>query len=107
MVIFLTAFIMLFTAIGQLLLKFGAMRSNRGQLINLYVLAAYALFVLVVFASYQLMYLMDLKFFSALMSMNYVTVALASHLVLKEKMGKRRALGTLLVVLGVTIFVIA
>ena len=63
------------------------------------------LFIIVVMASYYLMHILDMKYFTAVMSMSYVTVTLASRVFLGEKIDKRRAIGTLLVVAGVSIFV--
>jgi drug/metabolite transporter (DMT)-like permease len=53
------------------------------------------------------MRVIDLKYFAALMSANYIAVALASRLVLKEKIGRRRAIGTLITAAGVLIFIMS
>lgn len=104
MTLTLAVLVVLLTAVGQLLLKTGATRRRGARLFNRYVFAGYALFVVVVMLSYYLMRIIDLKYFTAIMSMSYVAVALASRLFLREKMGVRRAVGTVLVFIGVSIF---
>lgn len=107
MVLGLSLLVVGLTVAGQLLLKYGAIRTQGGKLINRYVAIGYILFLLVVFASWFLMRVIDLKYFAALMSANYMAVALASRLVLKEKIGRRRAIGTLITAAGVLIFIMS
>ena len=101
----LSVLIVLLNAAGQLLLKTGATVGQGAGLFNRYVLSGYALFFVIVLASYYLMHIIDMKYFTAVMSMSYVTVALASRIFLKERIDGRRALGTVIVVAGVSIFV--
>ena len=106
MAVSLSILAVLLTSAGQLLLKIGAGRSMPGRWLNGYVLAGYGLFAVTVLVSYYLMHIIDLKYFTAIMSASYVLVALASRIVLGEKIGRRRALGTLLIALGVAVFVV-
>ncbi len=88
-----------FTTIAQILLKFSAVKNN------LFLLAGgYFLFVLVVIDSYFLMKLIDFKYFTAIMSTNYLTVFIASTIIFRESINKTKTLGVVLVAAGVIIF---
>jgi len=47
----------------------------------------------------------DFMYFSVIMSINYVTVLFASRLVFQDSLNKEKFLGTLLVAVGVVVFV--
>lgn len=104
MTILLSILIVVLNAAGQMLLKIGAARRNGNSLINRYVVAGYVLFFLIVLFSYFLMHVIELKYFAVLMSMSYVAVALAARFILGEQISKQRAIGTLLIVAGVSVF---
>jgi len=106
MVIFLCVIVVGLTTAAQLLLKIGARSAPSAGPLNRYVIFGYALFGLTIVLSYFLMQQMQMKYFTALMSINYVAVAVASALALKEKMGRRRWAGTLLIATGVALFVL-
>jgi len=93
------------TTVAQLLLKMGALRSRNHERFSAYVLSAYVLFVLTAIGSYFLMQRMEMKYFAGLMSVNYIMTAAASALILGEEMTLRRWVGTLLITIGVAIFV--
>jgi drug/metabolite transporter (DMT)-like permease len=105
LVLLLSAVVVGLTSTAQLLLKVGAVRGEGHRLINGYVITGYVLFLVVVAASYELMQVLDMKYFTTLMSANYVAVALASRILLKERFGRQRALGTALIALGIWAFV--
>ncbi|TKI69910.1 hypothetical protein FCU45_04680 [Sulfurimonas crateris] len=90
----------LFTTVGQLLLKYAAIKNNS----KLFLATGYFLFVLVVVASYFLMKLIDLKYFTVIMSLNYVTVFLLSAWIFKEELNKVKITGVFLVIIGIVIF---
>ncbi|MFA7084228.1 MAG: hypothetical protein WC141_06825 [Arcobacteraceae bacterium] len=89
----------LFTTVGQLLLKYAAIKNSK-----LFLATGYILFVLVVVASYFLMKLIDLKYFTIIMSLNYLTVFLLSAWIFKEELNKVKITGAFLVVIGIVIF---
>ena len=104
MTVLLGILVVVLNAAGQMLLKIGARRRSGHNLINRYVAAGYVLFFLVVLFSYFLMHVIELKYFAILMSMNYVAVAIAARFVLGEEISKQRAIGTLFIVAGVSVF---
>jgi len=95
------------TTAAQLLLKVGARRVPQHAILNGHVLFGYSIFALTVVISFFLMQKIEMKYFTALMSMNFIAVAVLSALVLKEEMGRHRLLGTLLIASGVAIFVLS
>jgi|6_EtaG_2_1085325.scaffolds.fasta_scaffold22486_5 drug/metabolite transporter (DMT)-like permease len=104
MVILLCIVVICFTTAAQLLLKKGSGLPRRHVIPNSYILSGYILFGFTVAISYLVMQRIEMKYFAALMSMNYVAVAVASALLLNESMGLRRKLGTLLITVGVALF---
>ena len=93
-----------FTTIGQLLLKKGSLVVKPIYL-NGYIFIGYSLFIVVILISYDLMKKIDFMYFSVIMSINYVTVLFASRLVFQDSLNKEKFLGTLLVAVGVVVFV--
>ena len=96
--------IVMLTVTGQLLLKVGAKSSKSERLINSYVLAGYAVFLLTVAVSYLLMSIMPMKNFTVVMSVNYIAVTMTARIVLKEEISKGLIFGTALIVIGVFVF---
>lgn len=107
MIILFSIAVIALTTSAQLLLKVGARQAPRSSSLNSYVLIGYALFGFTVVISFFLMQQVEMKYFTALMSMNFIAVAVFSTLLLKEKMGRRRLIGTLLIASGVAIFVLS
>lgn len=89
----------LFTTVGQLLLKYAAIKNSK-----LFLATGYFLFVLVVVASYFLMKLIELKYFTVIMSLNYLTVFFLSAYVFKEEINKTKLIGVFLIIFGIIIF---
>ena len=106
MILLLSGLIVMFIAMGQLLLKYGADSKKSTRLINAYVLAGYAVFFLIVLVSYYLMAIIPMKNFTVIMSVSYIAVAVAAHIFLKEKINRDRVIGTLLIVVGVFVFLL-
>jgi len=101
MVLLLAAGLIVLTTAGQMLLK---QASLNGGVWSAFFWAGNALFVVTVGISFLLMPRMELKYFSAIMSISYVTVMLASSLFFGERLSRAKILGTLLVVAGVALF---
>jgi drug/metabolite transporter (DMT)-like permease len=90
-----------FTTVGQLLLK---KATQIGGIKNIYLWAGYSFFVVTIFVSYLLMQYIELKYFTVIMSLNYITVMIASSLFFGERLSVMKVLGTILVLLGIGIF---
>jgi drug/metabolite transporter (DMT)-like permease len=105
--ILLTVLLIIFlTTAGQILLKVGADRSKESAFTNRYALSGYTLFILTVILSYYLMQIIPMKYFTVIMSLNYIAVMFAARLFIHEKINQDRVIGTVLVALGVFIFLI-
>lgn len=100
----LGVFIITLTTIGQVLLKLGA-DNKRPVFINVYVISAYITFLITILFSFQLLKTMPMLSFTVIISLNYICVMLASTLFLKEEFTRNKFLGTLLVTLGIIIFI--
>ncbi|RDI45126.1 hypothetical protein [Aquicella lusitana] len=103
MTIYLSIFIVLLTAIGQVLLKKGA-QLNKRLLLNKYVLLGYSTFIIVILLSMLLMRSLPLKYFSIIISFSYPTTILFANILLKEKISQQTLLACLVVVLGCILF---
>ncbi len=90
----------LFTVVGQLMLKH-AVTSMRKYV---FLISGYALFFITVCLSYLIMKRIDLKYFTVIMSVNYFLVSLASAIIYKERMSFKFFVAVGLVVIGVFIF---
>lgn len=106
MTILIIVLIVLLTALGQVLLKIGASKDNASIYFNKFVALGYILFVIVLMLSYFLMLTLPLKYFTVIMSINYVVVMLSAGLFLKDRLTSKKIIGTVLVVAGVSVFVI-
>jgi small multidrug resistance pump len=99
MTLFLIIINIAFTTIGQVLLKLAAI--NQGKF---YLVSGYLLFLLVIASSFYLMKLIELKYFTVIMSLNYLTVYIFSVWIFKESINKNRIIGVALVMIGIIIF---
>lgn len=99
-------FIVLLTTAGQILLKKGAIhhddRAKRLKLITI----GYLLFVMTIGFSYLLMSLIPLKYFTIIMSLNYIAVMFGASMFLNEKLERKKIIGTVLVAIGISIFML-
>ncbi|MEW5833255.1 MAG: hypothetical protein AB1763_10500 [Campylobacterota bacterium] len=94
------------TVTGQILLKKAAIKYHIVDFFNAYIITGYLFFAITVIISYHLMTLIDMKYFTAIMSVNYIFTVLASTLFLEESMDRYKLFGTLLISIGVIIFVL-
>jgi multidrug transporter EmrE-like cation transporter len=99
MTIILILINIIFTTAGQLLLKLASNKNN-----NIYLILGYTLFICVVFASYLLMQLIEFKYFTVIMSINYLTVMYASSIVFNETITKAKLIGTFFIIIGIIFF---
>ena len=99
--------IVILTTFGQLFLKQSARLSlvSGKRLKSLSLMAlGYCLFLLTIFFSYQLMKLVPMKYFTVVMSVNYIAVMFAAHFFIKEPLERKKVIGTVLVAVGIFIF---
>jgi len=99
MTLFLIIINILFTTVGQLLLKYATIENNK-----IFLASGYFLFILVVIASYFLMKLIELKYFTVIMTLNYLTVFLLSAWLFKEEANRTKVIGIILIMSGIAIF---
>ncbi len=105
-IILIGIFIILLTAAGQILLKKGADSQSGSQYINRFVISGYMSFLLTVLLGYHLMQMIPLKYFTVIMSCNYIVVMFGAKLFLKEAITKNRIVGTILITFGVFVFLL-
>lgn len=104
MIIYISILVILLTTAGQVFLKIGADKAEGSQSINRFVVFGYALFLITIILSYFLMKIIPLKYFTVIMSLNYVAVMIAAKMFLGEEVKKDRLTGTALIALGIIIF---
>jgi len=98
--------VVLFMAVGQILLKQGTMRKKNWlqSFFNPYTFLGYGLYMLVpIFSIYalQVIYLKDLNAWTASV---YILVVMLSRIVLKEKVNRLMIIGCMLIAIGVFVF---
>lgn len=97
-------------AISQLILKFAALKPNgkTGMMryMDIRIIASYAILFTTVFLNMIAMRYMPYKFVPVLSSISYVFVLLLSKFILHEGVGKKRAMGILLIFVGMFVFYI-
>jgi len=97
-------FIVLLTTAGQIFLKKGAIyRENRSKSLT-YVGFGYILFVMTIVFSYMLMKMIEMKYFTVIMSLNYITVMFGASIFLNERLERRKMIGTMIVTFGIMVF---
>ncbi len=101
--ILLSIGIVLFTAIGQVFLKKGALTSKH-LFINRYVFLGYFTFILVMIMSITLMHSLKFKYFSTIVSLNYLATIVLARIILQEKMKPNVILACLMITVGCIIF---
>ena len=106
MIIFISILIILLTTAGQVFLKLGANKTEGERLINSYVLFGYILFLMTVILSYFLMKIIAMKYFTVIMSLNYIAVMIAARIFLGEEFKRDKFIGTILIALGVVVFLL-
>ena len=95
--------IILCTTIGQILLKKGALAVGKLTIYR-FIIFGYIFFVLAVIFSYALMKIIPMKYYTVVMSINYITVLIGANIFLNEKINKEKVIGTTLVAIGIIIF---
>jgi drug/metabolite transporter (DMT)-like permease len=103
----LTLIVILFTSIGQLLLKIGTIRASNlgGQVYtNPVSIAGYLVFAFVAFVSIYAMKGLDMKVFFALNSLTYICIPILAYVILKESFTKNKTIGIIIISIGVILF---
>lgn len=96
--------IVLLTTTGQILLKKGAIYSHQKSKSLRFIGLGYILFLLTIIFSYLFMKLVPMKYFTVIMSVNYIAVMFAASIFLNEKLKREKIIGTVLVAVGIFIF---
>jgi len=99
-------FIVFLTTAGQILLKKGAIYRTDRKKSLLFIGFGYLLFVMTILFSYMLMKIIEMKYFTVIMSLNYITVMFGASIFLNEKLGRKKVIGTILISIGILIFMI-
>ena len=97
------------TAVSQLLLKASANKAHRsrlGEYLNLRVLAAYAIFGVVLLLNVCIYTRLDMRYGVVIHALGSLLVMLLSVVILREKLTPRRMLGNGLILLGLIVFLL-
>jgi len=95
----------LFTGVGQVLLKIGAKKRGVVDMYtNTATLAGYGIFLVATICSIYALQIMDLKTLYALTSLNPLLVMMLSVLVLKETLTKNKVIAVGLIFCGLLVF---
>jgi len=98
-------FIVLLTTAGQILLKKGAIYHHKRIKSLQFIGLGYLFFVITIVFSYLLMNLIPMKYFTVIMSLNYVTVMFGASIFLEERLEKKKVIGTIIVTFGIMVFI--
>lgn len=104
MELFFAFFIVFLTTAGQIFLKKGAIYRENPKKSLMFIGFGYFLFLMTIVFSYMLMKLIDMKYFTIIMSLNYVTVMFGASIFLNEPLERRKMIGTMIVTLGIMVF---
>ena len=96
-------FAIIITTLSQILLK-KATLSKKIRNKYIFIVLAYILFVLVIIISYFILKHIELKYFSIILGIVYITVAISSYLIFKEEFNKNQIIGLFIIILGIIIF---
>lgn len=99
--IYIAALLVVMNATGQLLLK-RATQTGGFRSVELWL--GYGAFLFTVSVSFVLMHVIELKYFTVIMSLNYVVVMIASAYFFKENLSWTKVLGTMVVLAGIIVF---
>lgn len=101
--IYFSALLVFLTTAGQIFLKKGAIcRGGRKRFF--FIGMGYLLLLVTIICSYFLMKIIAMKYFVVIMSVNYISVMYSSRLFLAERLGRNKIIGTLLVAIGIFVF---
>lgn len=95
--------IVLITSVGQIFLKIGANKGGR-LIFNRYVISGYICFLSVIFLSAIIMKSIDFKYFTVIVSLNYLGATLMAIFILKEEVTWNKILGCIFISFGAVIF---
>ena len=104
LIIISTAFI---SAFSQILLNISTSKKHRNRLfeyLNPYVIISYILLVGTLIINIYAMQTLELKVAHALAASSYVFAMFLSHWILKEPITIKKALGNILIILGIIVF---
>ena len=89
--------------LANILIKKGALQKGN-IFINRYTPLGYVLFVIVMLISLKLITIIELKYFSLIMALNYFMTYMAGIVIFKEKTNKWGIIGIIIVCSGIIIF---
>ncbi len=95
--------IFLFNTIANVMIKKGALQ-KKDIIINRYTSCGYILFLLVMLISLNLITMIELKYYSLVLSINYFMTYIAGIIVFKEKTNTWGITGIVIVCFGIIIF---
>ena len=101
-------FSIILTSFSQLLLRVGAKKSNTANvhLFNLYTITGYVLFLGVMLLMIYAMQKIPLRTAIACNSLTYILTPVLAHMCIKDPINKRILLGSLIIMLGILIFLL-
>jgi drug/metabolite transporter (DMT)-like permease len=97
----------LLAALSQVLLKLSANKKHGSfweEYLNVQVIVGYGLLLLTMFMNIFAYRGIEYKFGPILNSLSYVFVAFFGMVLLKEKLSKQKAIGLIMIILGVVVF---
>ena len=100
-IILISIFLIIINTLGQISLKKATLVKKK----LLYLAFGYFLFMLAIMISFFLMKILDLKYFTVIMSGIYISVLISSSVIFKEPLDKNKIIGTILVISGIIIFI--
>lgn len=101
-ILLISSFLILINTIGQVCLKQATLVKTKKKI---YLALGYFLFLTAIVISFYLMKIIELKYFTVIMSLIYLTVLLASTYIFKESLDKNKIMGTIVVMLGIIVFI--
>lgn len=100
-IILISVFLIIINTLGQISLKKATLVENK----LFYLAFGYFLFILAIVISFFLMKILELKYFTVIMSAIYISVLISSSIIFKEALDKNKIIGTILVISGIIIFI--
>ncbi|GEM_PF-3810274 len=104
MYIFIAIMLPIINASGQVLMKQAALTKNNKKMMLLYLCLAYGIFLVSTVLSVYILKYISMKYFTVILAFNFIVTTLFSMIFLKEKIGKKTLLGTIIIFIGVGIF---
>lgn len=104
--LFISVFI---SAISQILLKKSALRNHNSfirEYLNVHVISAYFLFFAAVLIDLLCLRFVPLSFIPVIETSSYVFIIVLSRIIFKEKIHLKKAIGLILILSGIVIYVL-